>query len=170
MASTNLIRASRGRSRLPEAADGLRHPPIRRARTQPRHHNKGAQGSIRTTKQNGTFSHATPHLGGKPWQTKLEPKHKNHPAFTFHPTPSQDGISEVTNYDLIQGGPTRGKSFNNMTIQGQQRTLPEPSTTVNAIRNHPESQLDTKKGPGRRASNQPKPPPRGRHEIPGKQK
>ena len=35
-----------------------------------------------------------------------------------------------------------------MTIQGLQRTLPEPSTTVNAIeqiRNHPESRLDTKK-------------------------
>ena len=32
-----------------------------------------------------------------------------------------------------------------MTIQDHQRTLPEPSTTVKAIRNHPESRLDTKK-------------------------
>ena len=48
----------------------------------------------------------------------------------------------MTNYDLIQGGPTRGESSKQ---QDHQKTLPEPSTTTNAIRNYPGSQLDLEK-------------------------
>ena len=48
----------------------------------------------------------------------------------------------MTNYHLIQRRPRRGESLQQ---QAQQRTLPGPSTTTNAIRNYPGSQLDMKK-------------------------
>ena len=148
MASTNLKRASKGRSRLPEATTGLNHPTIRLVRRQPRYHNKGAQGSIRRAKQNGTFSHETSHLGEKPWQSKSQPKHGNHPAFTYRLALSQGRVPETTNYRLTQGGPTRGLPFNDMTTQGQQRILLEPSTVVDMTernRKYPESRFAMKR-------------------------
>ena len=48
----------------------------------------------------------------------------------------------MTNYDLIQRRPRRGESSQQ---QDQQRTLPGPSTTTNAIRNYPGNQLDLEK-------------------------
>ena len=48
----------------------------------------------------------------------------------------------MTNYHLIQRRPRRGGSLQQ---QFQQRTLPGPSTTTNAIRNYPGSQLDSGK-------------------------
>ena len=98
---------------------------------------------LRVASENGNISHATPHSGGYPWQTKFGTKNTRITLLSlFHTTPSQDGISEVTNYDLIQRRPRRGESLQQ---QVQQRTLPGPSTTTNAIRNYPGNQLDLEK-------------------------